>query len=79
MGSPPLTQGIYHLIARNFSDFGLTPAYAGNIGRVPQGHTDYKAHPRLCGEYHFDGNLFDPIVGSPRLCGEYESICMCLP
>ena len=46
-GSPPLTQDKYIIQIICIADFGITPAYAGQIKPVLAYINSYKDHPRL--------------------------------
>ena len=74
-GSPPLVRGL----CLNKSAFtglvGLTPAYAGNVGRCACLIPASLAHPRTCGEYVFLPLITTSQKGSPPHMRGIYSLC----
>ena len=51
IGSPPHTRGIFVMVQNRQSARRLTPAYAGNIKYILWIEIQFRAHPRIRGEY----------------------------
>ena len=50
VGSPPRVRGTAHIVIRPIYDWGITPACAGNSTFLTFNITNFKDHPRVCGE-----------------------------
>ena len=64
-GSPPRVRGTAQAIKYSFSNFGITPACAGNRLEYMKWNMLVKDHPRVCGEQSTPSNRSSGRSGSP--------------
>ena len=75
MGSPPRMRGIQFSFVLATNMVGITPAHAGNTGKLLTKRAEAEDHPRACGEYLAMPSVLVGISGSPpRMRGipEYQ-------
>ena len=69
-GSSPRMRGTPNPINLNVNTFGIIPAYAGNTDRTRSKCSEYRDHPRVCGEHPYFAITRDDNKGSsPRMRG----------
>ena len=66
-GSPPLARGIPDFYINNISNWGITPACAGNTQQRDSTIVLLRDHPRLRGEYYDSLPELASFQGSPPL------------
>ena len=64
-GSPPRVRGKAVQMGIRLVQPGITPAYAGKSGFVPNAYTSTRDHPRVCGEKLPASEVVPESVGSP--------------
>ena len=65
LGSPPPTRGTRFWLNNTPSNFGITPAYAGNTRKTQKNLTASQDHPRLRGEHYTAPTYVYDFEGSP--------------
>ena len=65
VGSPPPMRGKDSTDNCRFRKAGITPAYAGKSHKNENGDTEFKDHPRLCGEKQRGDITGMSFMGSP--------------